>query len=1032
MRVVSLTASAAFLSLVFSQGTALANAPTSDHHIALTGTTTSSEHPVQKITLTSSQGEPTRVAQAGLENVGIGNGHSLKRFSRATLQSQGTSSFDPSDNAAILTEPISVDPFMVTGLSWSGESALSANTQMFIRVRENGQWSQWYLTDKDGGAGKDRADGTQARGGTDPFITAGADGIQIRVTGDEDDLPADLEVAMIPDNPQGETTLAEDDVVTTAAEGTDLNLESVQAEGNDFTSLIQPEQNTEADSQSAEPEAEIPTPASSEDSAEESTQTVYPGVGSGIAIGRSGAQLSRAFPKTAQPNGLPVAVTSRAGWGADESYLDWDPEYYNARHVVIHHTAGTNNYSMDQSASIVRGIYHYHAVTLDWGDIGYNFLVDKWGRAFEGRKGTLSAPAGKMVAGAHDQGFNSGTMGISMMGTYQNEAPSQATLNTVGALAGWQLRRAGVNNMSEKAVFKPLGSNPKYRAGTAVNLPRISGHRDTYPTSCPGDAGYAKLQTIREIAQNGSRATTTNTTERSAAYSVKGAIRGLWNENHSLMGDPKSEEELSGSGSGVYQIFERGTAYWTEKTGAHFVSGSIFRTYGDNRYERGFLGFPTSHEYSAGSGRVQEFEGGVITTSGSGNYVLRFGTGIANTYRALGGAKKFGAVTSAETRSARGVFQVFDKGTAYWTAEGGTHFVSGEIFKAYGQAGYERGSLGYPLSDEYSTDSGRIQEFQGGVITSSTSGSYTLRYGTGIANAFREIGGVKVVGLPRTSETQTGKGVYQVFDNGTAYWTPQGGTHFVRAGIFNAYGSKGYERGFLGFPVSDEYSAGSGRAQEFEGGVITWSAGAGTYVLRYGTGIANAFREIGGVKVVGLPRTSETQTGKGVYQVFDNGTAYWTPQGGTHFVRAGIFNAYGSKGYERGFLGFPVSDEYSAGSGRAQEFEGGVITWSTGAGTYVLRYGTGIANAYRELGGARFLGVATTAETPSGKGVFQVFDMGTAYWSATGGSHFVRGQIFTTYGRAGFERGGYGYPTSDEFWSAGRRVQYFEGGRIAS
>lgn len=150
MRVVSLTASAAFLSLVFPQGTALANAPTSDHQIALTGTTTSSEHPVQKITLTSSQGEPTRVAQAGLENVGIGNGHSLKRFSRATLQSQGTSSFDPSDHAAILTEPISVDPFMVTGLSWSGQSALSANTQMFIRVRESGHWSQWYLTDNDG------------------------------------------------------------------------------------------------------------------------------------------------------------------------------------------------------------------------------------------------------------------------------------------------------------------------------------------------------------------------------------------------------------------------------------------------------------------------------------------------------------------------------------------------------------------------------------------------------------------------------------------------------------------------------------------------------------------------------------------------------------------------------------------------------------------------------------------------------------------------------------------------------------------
>ena len=196
---------------------------------------------------------------------------------------------------------------------------------MFIRVRENGHWSQWYLTDNDGGAGKDRADGTQARGGTDPFITAGADAIQIRVTGDKDDLPADLEVAMIPDNPQGETTLAEDDVVTTAAEGTDLNLESVQAEESHLTSLIQPEENTEVDSNSAEPEAETPTPGSSEDSAEESTQSVYPGVGSGSAIGRSGAQLSRAFPKTAQPNGLPVAVTSRAGWAQTNPILTGIP-----------------------------------------------------------------------------------------------------------------------------------------------------------------------------------------------------------------------------------------------------------------------------------------------------------------------------------------------------------------------------------------------------------------------------------------------------------------------------------------------------------------------------------------------------------------------------------------------------------------------------------------------------------------------------------------------------------------------------------
>ena len=77
-------------------------------------------------------------------------------------------------------------------------------------------------------------------------------------------------------------------------------------------------------------------------------------------------------------------MTTRAEWGANASYMSWDPEYASAGHVVVHHTAGTNSYSSGQSASIVRGIYYYHAVVLDWGDIGYNFLVDKFGTVFEG------------------------------------------------------------------------------------------------------------------------------------------------------------------------------------------------------------------------------------------------------------------------------------------------------------------------------------------------------------------------------------------------------------------------------------------------------------------------------------------------------------------------------------------------------------------------------------------------------------------------------------------------------------------------
>ena len=823
MRLVSLAAGIAFASLVVPQAAATAAPQSSAQAASQAAASSGQERPVQKIILTRAQGEPTQLAQAGLETVNIGSGHALTRISRATLQGQGTSSFDPSQDAAILTQPLSVDPFLVTGLSWSGKDSLASGTQIYIRVRERGEWSQWYLTDGDGGAGKDRVDGHNVRGGTDPFVTAGADAIQVRVTGKESDLPSDLEVAMVPENPQGETVLSENDLDSVPAANTDLNQDSVQENSPSFASQIE----SSPAAQSGEGgEAEFS--AQNTDVDQEAVETdnarsgvITSGVGSGQARGLNGPKLARAFPATVQPNGLPVAVTSRSGWGADESYLDWDPEYFTASHVVVHHTAGTNNYTMDQSASIVRGIYHYHAVTLDWGDIGYNFLVDKWGRAFEGRKGTLSSPAGKMVAGAHDQGFNSGTMGISMMGTYQSEAPSQATLNTVGALAGWQLRRAGVTNMSESAGFRPKGSNPKYRAGTYINLARISGHRDTYPTSCPGDAGYSKLPAIRQIAQNGAQdsQSASEANNRPASYTVKGAIWGLWNDNKSLMGNPKSNEEASAPG--VYQLFDRGTAYWTAQTDAHFVGGKIFVEYGNQRYERGVLKFPTSNEYSAGSGRAQEFQGGTITwTQNSGSHTLRYGTGIANAFRELGGAKVLGAATSNETRSGSGVFQVFEKGTAYWKAENGTHFVRGRIFDKYGSTGYERGSLGYPTSDEYAVASGCAQEFEGGVITTSNSGTYVLRYGTGIANAYRDLGGTKVLGVARSAETNSGKGVFQLFDKGTAYWSPTTGSHFVRGHIFEAYGRSGYERGGYGYPTSDEFWSGGSRVQYFEGGRI--------------------------------------------------------------------------------------------------------------------------------------------------------------------------------------------------------------------
>ena len=72
--------------------------------------------------------------------------------------------------------------------------------------------------------------------------------------------------------------------------------------------------------------------------------------------------------------------------------------------AVVHHTAGANGYTAAQSAAIVRAIQIYHVKGNGWNDIGYNFLVDKYGQVFEGRYGGVE----RNVIGAHAEGFNTG------------------------------------------------------------------------------------------------------------------------------------------------------------------------------------------------------------------------------------------------------------------------------------------------------------------------------------------------------------------------------------------------------------------------------------------------------------------------------------------------------------------------------------------------------------------------------------------------------------------------------------------------
>ena len=184
------------------------------------------------------------------------------------------------------------------------------------------------------------------------------------------------------------------------------------------------------------------------------------------------------------------AVVPRSAWGANEEITKPAGFASAVRFVVIHHTAGTNAYTRSQSAAIVRAIQLFHVRTNGWNDVGYNFLVDRFGQVFEGRAGGADRP----VIGAHAEGFNTGSVGIAVLGTYGDEGISAAARAAIERLVAWRLDVAHVDPLS--AVSSLSGGNPRFAAGTAVRLRAVSGHRDTGFTSCPGTALYGQLPAI--------------------------------------------------------------------------------------------------------------------------------------------------------------------------------------------------------------------------------------------------------------------------------------------------------------------------------------------------------------------------------------------------------------------------------------------------------------------------------------------------------------------------------------------------------
>ncbi len=195
-------------------------------------------------------------------------------------------------------------------------------------------------------------------------------------------------------------------------------------------------------------------------------------------------------PRREAMAGSPLIVP-RVGWNADEKIRRAPPRYANALHfAVLHHTAGTNAYSAEESGAIVRGIEEYHVKGNGWNDIGYNFLVDRYGQVFEGRYGGIT----RNVVGAHAGGFNTGSVGVAVLGSYGSTPISPAARAALVKILAWRLDLAHVDPLSTLVWIS--GGNERFPTGARVALRVVSGHRDTGFTECPGNALYRQLPSI--------------------------------------------------------------------------------------------------------------------------------------------------------------------------------------------------------------------------------------------------------------------------------------------------------------------------------------------------------------------------------------------------------------------------------------------------------------------------------------------------------------------------------------------------------
>ncbi|WP_261382415.1 hypothetical protein [Arthrobacter sp. UKPF54-2] len=498
---------------------------------------------------------------------------------------------------------------------------------------------------------------------------------------------------------------------------------------------------------------------------------------------------------------------------------------------------------------------------------------------------------------------------------------------------------------------------------------------------------------------------------------------------------------------GCYQAFEGGTVHWVPGVGAYATWGGIRATWGALGYENGKLGYPVTNEICglANGGCYQGFQGGTIHYApGIGAYAT-WG-GIRTSWGALGyeNGKLGYPVTNEICGLANGgCYQGFQGGTIHYAPGIGAYATWGGIRATWGALGYENGKLGYPVTNEICglVNGGCYQGFQNG----------TIHYAPGIG-AYATWGGIRAtwgalgyengkLGYPVTNEIcgLVNGGCYQGFQNGTIHYAPGIGAYATSGPIRATWGTLGYEKGKLGYPVTNEICGlvNGGCYQGFQNGTIHYAPGIGAYATSgpiratWGT-LGYEKGKLGyptGVEVCGL-------VNGGCSQDFQGGAIHYAPGIGAHATWGGIRTTWGTLGYENGKLGYPVTNEICGlvNGGCYQGYQNGTIHYAPGIGAYATS--GPIRATWGTLGYENGkLGYPVTNEICGlvNGGCYQGYQNGTIHYVPGIGAYATWGRIRTTWGTLGYENGKLGYPVENPRCDAvsAACVQRFQHGNVS-